>query len=256
MSQTENLPDNSDERIRKIYAKDLKRGETVHTVFRAARKEKHTSRGGKSFLALTLVDRTGEVDARVFENVEAADQAFSIDDYLLLKGKVGEFHGKTQIVIDRLERLDPGPIDPNEFAFAPAPPAERPAREPKEKEPKGAPAAEGSAKVHLSKRLSRLLENPQVAQALDVLIAHLERSIEERVHAKAGLAAPPREKPERKPRGPRVEHKPKTAEGEVAAKPEHKPEPRRDPTLPEGLAFKPFNALVGEGDAKPETDNG
>lgn len=231
----------------------------MHTVFRAARKEKHTSRGGKSFLALTVVDRTGEVDARVFENVEAADQAFSVDDYLLLKGKIGEFHGKTQIVIDRLERLDPGPIDEKEFAFTPAPPAERPAREPrepKEKKHDEAPAAEGAAKVHLSKRLSRLLENPQVAQALDVLVAHLERSIEERVHAKAGLAAPPREKPERKPRAPRVEHKPKAAEGEAAAKPEHKPEPRRDPTLPEGLAFKPFNALVGEGDAKPETDNG
>ncbi|HEY0881700.1 MAG TPA: OB-fold nucleic acid binding domain-containing protein, partial [Archangium sp.] len=105
MSQTENVQENSEERIRKIYAKDLKIGESVHTVFRAARKEKLSSRGGKSFLSLTLVDRTGEVDARVFENVEAADQAFAADDYLLLKGKVGQFHGKTQIVIDRLERL-------------------------------------------------------------------------------------------------------------------------------------------------------
>lgn len=264
MSQTENTDDNSDERIRKIYAKDLKRGEAVHTVFRAARKEKQTSRGGKSFLALTLVDRTGEVDARVFENVDAADQAFSLDDYLLLKGKVGEFHGKTQIVIDRLERLDPGPIDAKEFAFTPAPPAERPAREPREakepRKPDEAAAAEGTARVHLSKRLSRLLENPQVAQALDVLVAHLERTIEERVHARAGIAAPPREKPERKPRGPRVEHKPKHAEGDAAPKTEHKaehkPEPRRDPTLPEGLAFKPFNALVGEGEPKPENNDG
>ena len=121
MSQTENPETNSDERIRKIYVKDLKLGEAIHTVFRAARKEKHTSRGGKSFLALTLVDRTGEVDGRVFDNVEAADQAFSADDYLLVKGKIGHFHGKSQVVIDRLERLDAGPIDAAEFAFTPAP---------------------------------------------------------------------------------------------------------------------------------------
>ncbi len=260
MSQTENPETNSDERIRKIYVKDLKLGEGIHTVFRAARKEKHTSRGGKSFLALTLVDRTGEIDGRVFDNVDAADGAFSADDYLLVKGKIGQFHGKSQVVIDRLERLDAGPIDAAEFAFTPAPvPA------PVEKTAAPAPAhvretaAEGAPKVHLSRRLAKMLENPQVAQALDVLVAQLEKTIEERIHAKAGLPAPVRtERPprERKPRGPRVEHKPR-AEGEASA---GKPEPKRDPSLPEGLAFKPFNALVGEGEkpaeTKPETNNG
>lgn len=249
MSQTENPETNSDERIRKIYVKDLKLGEALHTVFRAARKEKHTSRGGKSFLALTLVDRTGEVDGRVFDNVEAADQAFSADDYLLVKGKIGQFHGKSQVVIDRLERLDPGPIDAAEFAFTPAPVVERPALETKE-----TPREEATApKVHLSRRLAKLLENPQVAQALDVLVSQLEKAIEAGVHAKAGLPPPPprAERPprERKPRGPKVEHKPK-ADAEVA-----RHEPKRDPSLPEGLAFKPFNALVAEGE-KPETNNG
>lgn len=243
MSQTENPETNSDERIRKIYVKDLKLGEALHTVFRAARKEKHTSRGGKSFLALTLVDRTGEVDGRVFDNVDAADQAFSADDYLLVKGKIGQFHGKSQVVIDRLERLDPGPIDAAEFAFTPAPVVEKPAPAARE-----ATEAAPAPKVHLSRRLARLLENPQVAQALDALAAQLEKAIEKDLHVKAGLPPPPprepRERPERKPRGPRVEHKPRP-EAEAAHKPA---EPRRDPSLPEGLAFKPFNALVGEGE--------
>ena len=256
MSQTENTETNSDERIRKIYVKDLKLGEAIHTVFRAARKEKHTSRGGKSFLALTLVDRTGEVDGRVFDNTDAADGAFSADDYLLVKGKIGQFHGKNQVVIDRLERLDPGPIDAAEFAFTPAPPAPTLERAVHATEP--ARAAD-EPKVHLSRRLAKLLENPQVAQALDVLVSHLERSIEDRIHAKAGLPPPPRtERPprERKPRGPRVEHKPKAADAAGEA-PKH--EPRRDPSLPEGLAFKPFNALVGEGEkpeVTPESTNG
>ena len=257
LSQTENPETNSDERIRKIYVKDLKLGEPVHTVFRAARKEKHTSRGGKSFLALTLVDRTGEVDGRVFDNVDAADQAFSADDYLLVKGKIGQFHGKSQVVIDRLERLDGGPIDAAEFAFTPAPvveKTEKPAPAAREVTHEGVPAP----KMHLSRRLARLLENPQVAQALDALAAQLEKAIEKDLHAKAGLPPPPprerADRPERKPRGPRVEHKPRS-EAEAA---HHKPaEPKRDPSLPEGLAFKPFNALVPEGEKteppKPET---
>lgn len=258
MSQTDNPETNSDERIRKIYVKDLKLGEALHTVFRAARKEKHTSRGGKSFLALTLVDRTGEVEGRAFDNVDAADQAFSPDDYLLVKGKVGQFHGKMQVVIDSMERLDPGPIDAAEFAFTPAPspaPVERAERQSHTREQA---LEEPAPKVHLSRRLAKLLENPQVAQALDVLVAQLEKTIEERIHAKAGLpppARPERAPRERKPRGPRVEHKPRP-EAEAHA---GKPEPKRDPSLPEGLAFKPFNALVPESpkpETKPESNNG
>ncbi len=260
MSQTENPETNSDERIRKIYVKDLKLGEGIHTVFRAARKEKHTSRGGKSFLALTLVDRTGEIDGRVFDNVDAADGAFSADDYLLVKGKIGQFHNKLQVVIESLERLDAGPIDAAEFAFTPAPPpapVEKAVPVAGHVREAAAVAAEGAPKVHLSRRLAKMLENPQVAQALDVLVAQLEKTIEERIHAKAGLPVPVRaERPprERKPRGPRVEHKPRAeAEASVA-----RPEPRRDPSLPEGLAFKPFNALVAEGEkpAESKPDNG
>lgn len=255
MNQTENRGENSnpaEERIRKIYAKDLKNGETVLTVFRAAKKEKHTSRAGKSYLAITLVDRTGEVDARVFENVDAADGAFAADDFLLVQGKIGSFHGKSQIVIDRLERLDPGPIDAKEFAWSPPPPAaeERPAKAPvSSDEPTLKP---------LPKRLTRFLsENPGVANALDQLVASLERAIDDRIAAKLGHAPAPRpehaprpERPERKPKGPRVEHKPTTE-----AKPEPKPEPKRDPSLPEGLAFKPFNMLVADDKAQEAAGN-
>lgn len=241
MSQTDtNETNSSEERIRKIYAKDLKLGESVHTVFRAARKEKHLSRGGKAFLSVSLVDRTGEVDGRVFDAVEAADQAFSEDDYLLLKGKVGQFHGKTQIVIERLERLDPGPIDAAEFAWTPAPAEARAPREPKERDAKD----EGHGKPHLSKRLLRLLENPQLAQALETFVAHLERSVEERVTGKPAVPGP---KVERKPRPPRPEHK-------HAAEAPPKPEAKRDASLPEGLAFKPLTALIG--DAAPKPENG
>lgn len=244
MSQTENTETNS-ERIRKIYAKDVKVGEVIHTVFRAVGKEKHQSRGGKPYLSLLLVDRTGDIDGRVFDNVGAADQAFSSDDYLLVKGKVGSFHGKTQLVIDQLERLDPGPIDAAEFAWSP--PAPSPAKPDGKHE--GKHDAHHEQRVRLSKRLERLLQNPQLAQALDTFVAHLEKA----VAADLGAPLPPKpERPERPPRAPR----PPRAEKPSGPKVEHKAapaEPKRDPHLPEGLAFKPFTALVGgEGDKPAE----
>ncbi|MEW5740739.1 MAG: OB-fold nucleic acid binding domain-containing protein [Myxococcota bacterium] len=247
MSQTETQPENSsapaaDEQIRKIYTKDLKVGESVQTVFKATRKERHASRAGKPYLVIGLVDRTGEVDARVFDNVEAAEGAFAVGDYLLLTGKVGHFHGHPQIIIERLERLDPDPIDPAEFAYTAPPPSEKPPKAEKknEKTERGEKAEEPGSHKAARQRLLRLLDNPQVAQALDLLVTHLERYIDDRVAQKLGQP-----RPERRPKGPKVEHK---GEVKADAKPEAKETPKRE-ALPEGLAFKPFSQLVGAGNS-------
>lgn len=103
--------------------------------------------------------------------------------------------------------------------------------------------------MHLSKRLARLLENPQLAQALETFVAHLERSVEERITGKPA-PGPKVEKRPRAPKAPHAERHPATAEAS-AHKADHKPEPKRDPSLPEGLAFKPLTALIGDDTAKP-----
>lgn len=133
-SQSPEAPDGpppGEETIRKIYVRDLREKQRVHTVFRVMKKARVTGRGGKAFLTLSLGDRTGEVEARVFDKVDEADTAFVADDYLLVEGGVISFHGKPQIVIERLQRLDPEPIDPVEFTPPPRPtlpaPTPRPA---------------------------------------------------------------------------------------------------------------------------------
>lgn len=237
---------NSEERIRKVFVKDLKAHDALHSVFKAGKKERLTSRGGAPYLAITLVDRTGEVDARVFENVDAAQAAFEVGDYLLIKGKVGHFHGKPQIVIEAIERLDPEPIDPKDFEYVAPPPKE--AKEPKT-EPRHEEGAVGGGHKAARQRLLKLLDNPEVASALDVLVRHFEKMVDERVERRlSGAPAKPErterpDRPERKrDRGPRVEHKAKG--DEVKATASDKPAPQRDPSLPEGLAFKPFSQLV------------
>jgi DNA polymerase III alpha subunit len=245
VSQTETETENStaDEQIRKVYAKDLKNGDPVHTVFKATRKEKSASRAGKPYLALTLTDRTGEVDGRVFENVEAADTAFAQGDYLLLKGRVGSFHGKSQIVIERLERLDPEPIDPKEFEFT-APATTPEARDEKDKRRDD----EGGSHKAARQRLLKLLDNPTIALGLDALLTQLEKQIEDRVVARLSGTSPA------PTGGPRVEKKPRAPRHERhdGPKAEVKPEaPKRDGSLPDGLAFKPFKALVGDGENSP-----
>ncbi len=244
MNQTETTeqPGAAEERIQKIYVKNVKNGAVLHTVFKAISKEKHMSRSGKPYLAISLVDKTGQIDARVFENTEPAEAAFAVGDYLLVQGKIGTFHGKLQMVIDRLERLDPEPIDAGEFEYvAPAEPVkpEVTAADAGTTAPTApsTPVA-GSSPKAMRQRILRLLDDPKVVAALDVLLTAMQG----KEAAPAGVSpASPSRRHERRERGPRVERKPQTDEARA-----EKPELKRDPGLPEGLSFKPLTALVGE----------
>lgn len=167
-------PDNADpssdtETVRKIYVKDLREKEIVRTVFKVASKKKITSRAGKDFLAVSLADRTGVIDGRVFDQADQADAAFAADDYLLVRAEVIAFHGKPQLVLQSYEKLDPGPIDAREFT--PPPPANEPAAQPAHAQPSH-PAAGGGARA-----VAQIRENVERVQDPNVkaiLLAFLD----------------------------------------------------------------------------------
>jgi 3'-5' exoribonuclease len=108
------------EKVRKIYVRDLQLKERVQTVFLVTKKTRQVSRNGKPFLVLTLSDRTGDVDARIFDRAEEYESKFLQNDYLLVEGQVISFHGKPQVVVETLDRLEPEPIDAREFIAPPA----------------------------------------------------------------------------------------------------------------------------------------
>lgn len=162
-------PSEGVETVRKVYVRDLREKQQVQTVFRVGGKKRHTARSGKTFLALELADRTGVVGARIFDNVDAAEAAFNDGDYVLLQGEVISFQGKPQVVISRLERLDPEPIDPAEFTPPAAESGERPPRAERAERGGGARGMlDRIADPHVKALVAAVLEDPEVAEALKV----------------------------------------------------------------------------------------
>ena len=72
-----------DEVVRKVYVRDLRDRQPIQTVFKVTRKARATARSGKVFLVVGLGDRTGEVDARVFDHVDAIEPTFQTGDLVL-----------------------------------------------------------------------------------------------------------------------------------------------------------------------------
>src|SRR5262249_33670150 len=85
---------------------ELAEDRTVEGVFAVARKERRRTRGGAAFLALELVDASGRIDARVWDDVELLDRRFAEGDAVRVLGRVERFGGRLQLQVRSLETTD------------------------------------------------------------------------------------------------------------------------------------------------------
>ena len=74
--------------------------------FLCARKDKRTGRAGP-FLVLLLQDVTGEIDAKVFQDVDIADAQFDAGEFVAVQAKGNLFNQRLELVIDKIRRVIP-----------------------------------------------------------------------------------------------------------------------------------------------------
>ena len=94
---------------------ELVEDRTVEGVFAVARKERRRTRAGASYLALELVDASGRVEARVWNDVDLLDQRFDEGDAVRVLGRVERFGGKLQVqvrTVEAAEDADPSSLTP------------------------------------------------------------------------------------------------------------------------------------------------
>jgi 3'-5' exoribonuclease len=94
---------------------ELAEDRVVEGVFAVARKERLRTRGGASYLALELVDPTGRIDARVWNDVDLLDARFAEGDAVRVLGRVERFRDRLQLEVRTLEaapETDPAGLAP------------------------------------------------------------------------------------------------------------------------------------------------
>lgn len=100
---------------KKIFAEKIQVGDIFVTNFLISAFSRKTSRDGVDYLALTLTDRTGSVEARVWHDVDPLAKRCAQDDFVAIRGEADLFNGKISITIHDLERLDDGDVDLADF---------------------------------------------------------------------------------------------------------------------------------------------
>src|SRR4051794_2235121 len=88
---------------------ELAEDRVVEAVYAVRTKRKLRTKSGAAYLALELVDTTGRIEARVWNDVELLDGRFGEGDAVRVLGRVERFRDRLQLDVRTLESTD---VDP------------------------------------------------------------------------------------------------------------------------------------------------
>src|SRR5579862_859955 len=83
----------------------------VTSTFVVVSRQVKPKKSGEPYLALTLGDRSGHLEAKMWDNVEDAIDACNQDDFIKVKGLINKYKNRFQFTIHKLRRLGESEVD-------------------------------------------------------------------------------------------------------------------------------------------------
>jgi 3'-5' exoribonuclease len=93
------------------FVSELQADQTATTTYLVTFKDIREKKHGDPYLSLRLADRTGEVDAKMWDNVAEVMDTFDRDDFVRVKGLLQIFQNKPQLTIHKISRVDDRDVD-------------------------------------------------------------------------------------------------------------------------------------------------
>src|SRR3989440_8456720 len=99
--------------MKDFFLSDCSRFENkvIVSSFVVTTKQVKPKKSGEPYLALTLADRCGQIEAKMWDNVEDAIDAFEQEDFLKIKGLLNKYKNRFQLTIHKLRKLGDSEVD-------------------------------------------------------------------------------------------------------------------------------------------------
>lgn len=97
------------------YIGNLVPNEVVTGQFLVISKEIRQKKTGEPYLSLHLADRTGEIEAKMWDNVTEVMHTFERDDFIKIKGLVQVYQNRSQFTVHKLRRLEEHEVDLSDY---------------------------------------------------------------------------------------------------------------------------------------------
>jgi len=97
--------------MKSLYVGTLVPNDVITAQFLVLSKEIRQKKTGEHYLSLHLSDRTGEIDAKMWDNVAEVMHTFERDDFIKVKGLVQVYQNRSQFTVHKLRRLDDDEVE-------------------------------------------------------------------------------------------------------------------------------------------------
>jgi 3'-5' exoribonuclease len=93
------------------YVRDLAPDQPVNGTFLVTHKEVRQKKSGDPYLSLTLADRTGDIDAKMWDNASEVMDTFGRDSFVRVKGQMQVFQNRPQLTVHTLHPVTDADVD-------------------------------------------------------------------------------------------------------------------------------------------------
>ena len=97
------------------YIEILREGERVNEVYLCKHRQSAVTKNGKAYENLILQDKTGTLDAKIWEPDSQGIDDFERFDYISVTGDVTSFQGALQLNVKRVRKAQPGEYEPGDY---------------------------------------------------------------------------------------------------------------------------------------------
>ena len=97
------------------YIKEYKEGDKIFDIYLCKHRQSAVTKNGKPYDNLILQDKTGTIDAKVWDPNSAGIEEFDALDYIEVYGDVTSFQGALQANIKRIRKCREGEFDPANY---------------------------------------------------------------------------------------------------------------------------------------------
>lgn len=92
--------------VRKMrFIETLREGERISEVYLCRHKQTAMTKAGKPYDSLTLQDKTGTLDAKIWDVSSNGIEEFDSLDYIYVMGDVTSFQGSLQLNVKRVKKM-------------------------------------------------------------------------------------------------------------------------------------------------------
>ena len=101
--------------MKTLYAADIRDNQLVDDCFLVGSKQHGVTRNGGSYLTLKLIDRSGEIEGRIWERADELGRGFEKNDFVRVRGHATLYQGKVQIRVQDVIRIEQSKVEAGDF---------------------------------------------------------------------------------------------------------------------------------------------